>query len=48
MLDTKDGVNANARKPYPSLLLAKARATAQPPSRTVLKPFSERDDVAIY
>ena len=48
MLDTKHGVNAKARKPYPSLLLAKARATAQAPSRTVLTPFSERDDVAIH
>ena len=47
MLDTKDGVNTKDRKPYPSLRLAKARATAQAPSRTVLAPFSERDDVAI-
>ncbi len=40
-------MNAEDRKPYPSLRLAKAGATAQAPSRTVLASFSERDDVAI-
>ena len=48
MLDTKDGVKAKDREPFPSLRLAKARVTAQAPSRTVLAFSSERDDVAIY